>query len=52
MNKKGASVSPCKIPARIAKEGVSPSLDKTVHEVSVYNTLIASMIVVGIPYQF
>ena len=42
-------MSPCKIPALIEKGGVSPSVVKIVEDVSVYKTLIADIILSGIP---
>ena len=49
MDRKGASVSPCKIPATIEIGDVSPSDVSTVEDVSVYKTLMASIITSAMP---
>ena len=51
INRKGASVSPCRIPANMGNDDVSPSVDNTVDDASVYFTLMASMILSGMPYS-
>ena len=51
INRKGASVSPCRIRASMGNDNVYPSVDNTVDDVSVYITLMASMILSGMPYS-
>ena len=51
MKRKGASVSPCKIPVSVGNGLVSPSYDITVEVLSVYITLIAATVSSGIPYS-
>ena len=47
---KGASVSPCKTPANILKNSVSPSGDRTLAFVPVYNIPIAETNCSAKPY--